>query len=211
MKNNSTSRTDLALHEQALLVGLDLLDRRQTDIPKLSEVAEALEVRCGEIERLFANETALLHAAAQNALVHLMDICTRAVVQVDPKDAIGQFKALGAAYLGWAYRFPQQYRLLSEGRVVDILQVPELRRYSDATHNLMVQMLTRGRDAGQLHPREDVQLLAIAARTYAHGLARMIIDGRMREWYPDESPLDAGTRALDDFVRRMARAASPPG
>lgn len=207
--DNRSTGTGLALHERAVLAGLDLLERRQTQIPQLEEVADALGLRHDDLQRLFPDGTALMQAAAESALVHLMDRCTRAVVRVDPHDAMGQFVTLGEAYLAWAAEFPQQYRLLSEGRVVDLLTIPKLRRYSDAVHSLMVQMLERGRDSGQLHAREDVVLLAITARTFAHGLARMIIDGRMSEWHPDEDPLIVGHRALHDFIRRMARSSMP--
>lgn len=209
MSAEATTTARLGLHEDALEAGLDLLERQKNTPPTLSAVAKALDVPRSELDRLFPSPEALFIAAGENALRHLIDSCTRAVVRVDPSDAVGQFRALGEAYLRWAQAFPRQYRMLTDGQVVDMLSIPQLRRYSDSVHNVMLQMLTRARQNGQLHPREDVELLAFNARTFAHGLARMIIDGRVAEFFPDQDPLEAGLRALEDFVRRMARAAVP--
>ena len=176
----TTTYAKTALHERALQAGLDLLDQTQALSPRRADVAAALNVPLCEVEELFATDRALMQAAGENALLFLIDAATKAVVQADPEDPVAQFQALGHAYLRWAVSFPQQYRLLTEGRVIDLLEIPDLRRYSDSVHNLMVQMLGRARDAGQLHPREDVALLAVTSRTFAHGMARMIIDGRMR-------------------------------
>src|SRR5690606_40161936 len=46
-------------------------------------------------------------------LVRLMDSCTKAVVKVNPNDAVGQFLALGKAYLRWAVDHRVQFRLIS--------------------------------------------------------------------------------------------------
>ena len=84
MAKNLTSEPSLGLHERALLAGLDLLDARQAQVPALVEVATELDIPICDLGRLFPNEEALYCAAAENALLHLMDICTRSVVQVDP-------------------------------------------------------------------------------------------------------------------------------
>lgn len=209
MSDETITTSKSSLHKRALQAGLDLLDQQQSRPPRLVDVAVALDVPRCHLEELFPSDMALLHAAGENALLFLIDSATKAVVQADPKDAVAQFQALGHAYLKWAVRFPRQYRLLTEDRVIDILEIPQLRRYSDSVHSVMVQMLRRAHDAGQLHEREDVVLLAVTSRTFAHGMARMIIDGRMREFFPNEDPLEAGLRALDDFIRKMARAALP--
>lgn len=210
MAKNLTSEPSLGLHERALLAGLDLLDPRQAQVPALVEVATELDIPICDLGRLFPNEEALYCAAAENALLHLMDICTRSVVQVDPGDPFAQYQSLGEAYLKWAHDHLRQFRLLSERRVIDILTQPQLRRYVDALHDLMTRMLMRARDDGQLHPREDIQALAITSRSFAFGLARLIVDRRMEEWYPGADPLDAARHALSDFIRRMARSTTPP-
>lgn len=197
------------LHERAISAALMLVESRGTPPLSMAEVARALSEPEDKLRAMFPDERALLIASAEQALVLLMDGCTRAVVQVDPADPMAQFLTLGDTYLDWADRHPAQFRLLTDGSMLDSQAIPSLRRYSTALADLMVRMLTRARDDGHLHPREDIALLVLSARCYVTGLARMVLDGRLRDWAPDRDPLQTAKHLTHDFVRRMARSSQP--
>ncbi|MFN3525370.1 MAG: TetR/AcrR family transcriptional regulator [Paracoccus sp. (in: a-proteobacteria)] len=197
------------LHEQALAATLHLVDEMQSHRPTIADVAARLDIPQSSLRTLFKDDTALLIAAAEQALVILIDNCTRAVVKVDPDDPVAQFVALGDVYIEWAGRHQAEFRLLSDSRLLDSLQTPALRRYLDSLANLMLRMLSRAKDQGRLHPREDTDMLALSARSFAFGVARMIVDGRMEEWAPGRDPVEAGKHLTRDFVRRMARSSQP--
>jgi AcrR family transcriptional regulator len=193
------------LHSRAIYAALELLEETQTARPDFEAIASLAGVPSDELRRLFTDEHAVLVAAAEHALVRLIDSSVKAVVQVDPEDPVAQFQSLGEAYIDWAWDHRQQFRLLSDDRVLDVLNTPQLRRYLNSLLDLMVKMLERAQDSGHLAKDENIRLLVLSSRTFAYGLARMVIDGRMQEWYPEAPPVEAAKLALHDFVRRIAR------
>lgn len=195
----------LGLHGRTLVTALEMMERTQSRIPTLDELSEAMGMPVEEVRRIFPDDQAVLVAAAEQALVRLMDTCVKAVVKVDPEDAVAQFSALGDAYIEWADAYRSQFRLLSDERLLDTLNVPQLRRYLNSLTELMTRMLERARDAGNLAPDENIPLMVLSCRTFAYGVARMVIDHRMGEWYPELPPIDAAKMVLRDFVRRIAR------
>ncbi|MBM3606000.1 MAG: WHG domain-containing protein [Alphaproteobacteria bacterium] len=209
---NRLKRTEaFGLHERAVRAALAMVDAQECCAPRRSDVAATLGEPEDRLLQMFPNDEALLIAAAEEALIILIDSCTKAVVKVNPNDPVGQFSALGEAYLDWANQHQAQFRLISDPTRPDLLNLPQLRRYIDSITDLMTRMLKRALEAGQLHPREDIFLLVLAARSFAYGLARMIVDGRMKDWGPPGlAPVDTAKLLAGDFVRRMARSSQPP-
>lgn len=187
-----------------------LIEQQQVCTLSLEDVAAALDEPVDRITGLFPDKDALMSAVVEHALILLIDTCTRVVVRADPKDPVAQFCALGDAYLDWAEAHMAEFRLVSDHRMIGLLIRPELRRYIDSVTELMTRMLTRAQAEGHLHPREDIPLMVLSARSYAYGLARMIVDGRMAEWAPEAPPLETSKRLAHDFVLRMARSSQPP-
>lgn len=193
------------LHGRSIAVALDLLQEYQSMRPQLDEIAAELGRPVSEISEIFPDPQAVLIAAAEQALVRLMDSCTKAVVRVDPDDAVAQFCALGDAYLEWAQTYPVHFRLMSDQQLLDTLGTPQLRRYLNSLSELMTRMLERAQEAGNLPQDENIALMVLSSRSFAYGLARMVVDQRMGEWYVDMPPLESAKLAMRDFVRRFAR------
>lgn len=210
MSYNTSVSLPPRLHEQALLATLHLVDEMQSIRPSIADVAARLDVPQASLRSLFTDDRALLIAAGEQALVILIDDCTRAMAKVDPEDPVAQFTALGEIYLEWAGRHQAAFRLLSDSRLLDSLHIPSLRRYVDSLADLMQRMLSRARDQGRIHPQEDIDLIALSARSFAFGVASMIVDGRMEAWAPGRDPVEAGKHLTRDFVRRMACSGMPP-
>lgn len=206
MSDMTVSDKRLGLHEQAISALLALTEERRFRLATVDEVAQAIDAPIERVRQLFPDDDALLAASIEQALVVLMDVCRRAVVQVDPRDALAQFLALGDAYLDWAALHRVQFRLLSDCDPAFLLRTETLRRYIDGLTDLMTRMMTRARDDGRLHPREDIPMLILSARSYAYGLARMIVDGRMQDWAPDSDPVVMAKALSRDFVVRIARS-----
>ncbi|RJL06102.1 WHG domain-containing protein [Paracoccus aestuarii] len=198
------------LHERILSTALMLVETCQTRPPCRNQVARILGEPVERIHRVFPDDRALLVAGVEQALVLLMDGCTRAVVRVSPDDPVAQFIALGDAYLDWAAANPTQFRLVSDCQIVNAAEVPRLRRYLESLDELMVRMLTRARDDGRLHPQEDIPLLVLSSRCFAAGSARMMVEGRM-PGKSDAHSLDLAKLLIRDFVRRIARSSQGNG
>lgn len=198
------------LHDRATHAALDLLREMRTDIPAMRQVAEAVNEPVERLNSLFPSDEALLIASIEKTLVRLIDICTRAVVQVDPADPIGQFQALGDAFLEWAERHPMEFALASDSEVINPREIPALRRYVDSVAAVMVRQLHRAQAQGHLHPREDIAVLAMSVRCFIVGTARMMVSGGLRDLAPDRTPLESAKALTHDYVRRMARSSQPP-
>lgn len=197
------------LHGRAIAAAVELMKETQPTTPDLGKVAEMLDISLDELQRIFPDEDALLLASLEQALIRLIDSCTKDVVHVDLDDSVGQFIALGDAYIRWAVTYPTQFRMLSDYQGLDLQNMPQVARYINSLMELMIKMLERARANGLVHPDEDIPLLVLSSRTYAYGLARLLVDGRMKTWCPGVEPLEAAQTAMRDFVHRMARGVQP--
>ena len=144
-------------------------------------------------------------------MILLIETCTRVVVEADPKDPMAQFGAFADAFLEWANANQEQFRIISDELPLDVKDQIPLSRYLDSIHEVLVRMLTRARDQGQLHPREDVQKLVLTSISFAYGLARMVVDGRLVAWAPDIDPLEMSKLLARDYVQRVARSSQAEG
>ena len=198
----------LGLHGQAIVAALELMVDLNKHDPDLTQVADRIGIDPADLRRIFPDKETLLIAVGEQALVRLMDACTKAVVKIDPNDAVAQFLALGNAYIRWAADHRIQFRMISSHPTLNIGEVPELRRYLDSVVDLMTRMLERARDAGRLRNDEDIPMLVLSSRIFAYGLAQMVVDGRVDSWLPARTPLEAAEQALADFVKRIARASA---
>lgn len=199
----------LGLNERAIATMLSMLTQDRRRAPSLTALADQMQLDPAELRRLFANEEAVLAATVEQALVRLLDACVKSVVKIDPDDALGQFGVLGEAYLDWATTYREHFLLLSDSNLFDVTQHPHLARYMDSVRELMQRMLERARDAGYLPNDENIEMLVLTSRTYAYGLARMVIDDRMREWCPGQDSMTMARAALHDFLHRIARGSLP--
>ena len=197
----------LGLHGQAVVATIEMMVDLSSRDPDLDQVARRLGVPACDLRRIFPDDQSLLIAVAEQALVRLMDACTKAVVRINPDDAVGQFLALGKAYIRWAADHRMQFRLITSHPTLDAMRIPELRRYLDSVGDLMTRMLERARAAGRLREDEDIAMILLSSRVFAYGLARMVVDGRMQGLLPSRDPVEAAELALADFVMRFARTA----
>lgn len=198
----------LGIHGQAVVATIEMMADFGRCNPDLDHVAERIGIPVVDLKRIFPDDNSLLVAVAEQALVRLMDSCTKAVVKINPDDAVAQFLALGNAYVQWASDHRIQFLLITSHPSLNVMQVPELRRYLDSVVDLMTRMLERARDAGRLRDSEDVSMIVLSSRAFAYGLARMVVDGRMEELLPSRPPLEAAEFAMADFVKRIARASA---
>lgn len=198
----------LGLHGQAVVATIELMVDLGKRDPQLDHVARRLGTPVADLRRIFPDDQSLLIAVAEQALIRLMDSCTRAVVKMNPDDAVEQFLALGNAYVRWAADHRMQFRLITSHPTLNVMQLPQLRRYLDSVIDLMTRMLERARAAGRLRDDENIPMIVLSSQTFAYGLARMVVDGRMEGFFPSQDPLEAAELAMADFVRRFARAAA---
>ncbi len=195
----------MGLHGQAIIAALDLFDSLRRTRPALSEVARLMKIDTDLLRDIFPDDEALLIAVGEQALVRLIDSSTKAVVKVQQDDAVGQFIALGDAYITWVARHPVQYRLISDEAYLGPTATAHLRRYLDSLNTLMERILLRAQANGNLADDQDVPLIVLSSRIFATGLAEMLLDQRLTEWDHDTPPVQTARRAMTHFVHSFAR------
>lgn len=208
MSSHDDIMKGLGLHGQAVVATIETMVEQGRQEPDLSHIAARVGVPVGDLRQIFPDNQSLLIAVAEQALVRLMDSCTKAVVKIDPNDVVAQLLAIGKAYVRWASDYRVQFRLITSHPLLDAMQIPQLRRYLDSVNALMTKMLLRAHSEGHLRDDEDIAMIVLSSQTFAYGLARMVVDGRMKGLFPQEDPLEAADYAMVDFVRRFARAAA---
>lgn len=199
------------LHARAIEALLDLLERDRGHRPDLQTVAAHLDVSNDALEQIFPDPQTLLDAAAEESLMRLVDMGIKSVVAADPNDHVGQFSALGSAYIDWAVQYRDYFRMTTDRLMVDPCQNTTLGRYHWAMRDVMAQILVRARENGQIAADTDIELLLLSARALIYGMARMVVDGHMPEWHPTDDPVHEVKRALAQFIEMVALGVQPAG
>lgn len=137
----------LGLHGQALVATMQMLQQSREHRPSLSQVSKMVGVPAADLRRIFKDDQGLLVAIAEQGLIRLIDATTKAIVKMDQDDPIGQYMALGDAYLDWADNNREQFRLITNSAVLDTVRTPQTRRYLDLLNELMIRILERAKTA----------------------------------------------------------------
>lgn len=192
----------LGLHGQALVATMQMLQQSREHRPSLSQVSKMVGVPAADLRRIFKDDQGLLVAIAEQGLIRLIDATTKAIVKMDQDDPIGQYMALGDAYLDWADNNREQFRLITNSAVLDTVRTPQTRRYLNSLNELMIRILERAKTAGLLRNEDDITTIVISSRVFAHGLARYVVDSRMGDLQPGEIQLASAKEMLNNFIIR---------
>lgn len=188
------------LHERAISASLHLLYEDQVTVPSIVAIAEEMQVEPAELQTTFNNSSDVYNAAAEQAFVRLIDRATKAMIRLDQDDYFGQFRALGEAYLEWAHNFPLHFQLIADRKLVNPDEDPNLNRYKKSIFEVLRKILSRARDAGTLHPAENIEQLIYTSQSFVKSLARDIV----QDADPDEA-LEAAQAIFSDYVMRCVR------
>jgi len=162
--------------------GLRLIETRDADTLSLREVARAAGVSATAVYRHFPDKRALMAALAEEGLARLYE-AQAAAAAAAPGNA---FEATGRAYVRFALAQPALFRLTFA--YPDVFANP----FDDAAGRLLHEnalALTGGDKA-------RAGLLAMRAWSVVHGLAMLMLDGRLPQ---DDALIDAAINAKGLF------------
>ena len=165
--------------------GLRLIETRDAATLSLREVARAAGVSATAVYRHFPDKRALMAALAEEGLARLYE-AQAAAAAAAPDNA---FEATGRAYVRFALAQPALFRLTFA--YPDVLADPS----GDAAGRLLHEnaLALTGGDAA------EADLLAMRAWSLVHGLAMLMLDGRLPQ---DEALIDATISAKGLFPAR---------
>ncbi|MEV0729868.1 TetR/AcrR family transcriptional regulator [Polymorphospora sp. NPDC050346] len=173
-----------------------LLDRDGADAISFRAVARAAGVSPTAPYNHFANRRDLLAALAVEGFTALAER-QRAAATTGPAGA-ARLVALGRAYLDFAAQQPQLYRLMFGTGVQHWHDIPAVAAAKTASFQPIRTTITEHHAArGSV---ESIEIAAVGAWSYVHGLAMLLIDGSLDRAREGVAGTDLATVALRWFV-----------
>ena len=170
----------------------------------LREVARRAHVSEAAPYWHFTDREALLAAVAEHGFAEMAKgmMAIRAAV-TDPRERL---QALGVGYVRFALAHPSYLRVMFGSEVPDKAAHPALHEAGARTFDLLVQAISDCQAAGQVRSGDPVEL-AVAAWATVHGLAALLVDGRLKD--RARSPAEAERLAgrVTEVLRRASRRA----
>jgi len=126
----------------------------------------------------FANRDAILASLATDGFAELGAAMQRAADRAPTGQALRRLQGAGVAYVRFAVRNPGLFRLMFSGMLTDRSTYPDLQQSATEAFRVLQHLLgdARDTDRGALpHPA------ALAAWSTVHGLAMLLIEGRLGE------------------------------
>jgi AcrR family transcriptional regulator len=168
----------------------------------LREVARRARVSEAAPYWHFADREALLAAVAERGF-HAM-AATMMGLGSETTDPARRLQALGIGYVRFALAHPSYLRVMFGSEVPDKSVHPGLKEAADRTFGFLVQAITDAQAAGRVRAGDPAEL-AVAAWSLVHGLAALLVDGRLGDHVhsPEEGDRLAG-RVTEIFMLGLA-------
>lgn len=194
------------LRQALVSSGLELIEKEGTEALSVREVARRAGVSSAAPFRHFPSRTALMTAIAEEAMRRFHAEFAKAQEKAPKDDPLARFRAIGIAYLRWAFRNPTHFQILSDRTLFDFEGATELRRRDEEIRSAMEEAVKTAIDKGQLRSA-DARLLHLTGRALVYGLSRMQVDGHMPRWGIGENEAQKmAEAALDLFAAGLKRA-----
>lgn len=198
------------LRAALVAAGLHEVARSGPETFSLREVARRAGVTPTAVYRHFASKDDLLAAIAAECDDRISAIMAAAIAAAPADDPLERFRATGIAYVRFAVAHPAHFRALCIPGLAARLPAAQLRAHTDRVADERAA-LAAAQAANQfsLLPLDDAML---AAQALVHGLAMMIVEGRLGD--VDDARATAlaiaATRAIGvGFVPRAAAWRDP--
>ena len=165
------------LRAALVAAGLTEIARSGPETFSLREVARRAGVSPTAVYRHFADKDELLTAIAAECDERITQALTAAIAAAPSADPLERFRATGIAYVQFAIANPEHFRALCIPGLAERLPVAQQRaRPAWATVERDKLATAQANNQLSLVPLDDVML---AAQATTHGLAMMIVEGRL--------------------------------
>ena len=163
----------------------------------LREVARRARVSEAAPYWHFDDKEALLAAVAERGFIELATSLQNAGLAHD--DPLGRFQARGIAYVRFALRHPSYLRVMFGAASPSRAAHPSLMEAAGRTFEMLVAAIVEAQRAHQV-VAGDPEDLAIASWSLTHGLAELLVDGKLRARVTSEDDVEALVRRVTGIL-----------
>ncbi len=175
---------------QALLdAALDIVRRRGVAALTLRAVASQARVSHMAPYHHFADKAALIAAVAEEGFRGLQREMLERTAR-HPDDPRAQFRESGVAYVVFAVKNPNLFRVMFGPQVSDMEAHPDLQAAADAAFAVVQGLVERSQEVRAVRD-EDSRAVGISAWALVHGIAMLCVDGQLG---PDSQNVDQAER-----------------
>jgi AcrR family transcriptional regulator len=194
------------LRAALLEASLAILGERGAEQLTMREAARRVGVSPAAPFRHFPSKAALIAAIAEEAVKRLCHEIEQALAASAKKDPLQRYRAIGLAYLRWAFANPTLFEVISTRDLFDLDDARGLRGQNQRLIELTEQTLKEAADCA-LVERAEISSILIAGRALVYGLARMQLDGQFPRWGVEaDSVTPSAIEALDLFISGLKKA-----
>ena len=186
-----------SLRDTLVNAAVALIARKGAQGFSLREVARRARVSEAAPYWHFADREALLAAVAERGFEEM----AQGMMEIWSRDATPaeRFRALGLGYVRFALAQPSYLRVMFGSEVLDKAEHPALKAAGERTFALLVQAITECQAAGQVRGG-DPQAFAVAAWSIVHGLAALLIDGKLKDRAPTTADAERLAHTITDSL-----------
>lgn len=184
-------------------IAIGILESEGAGALSLRDVAKAAGVSHMAPYRHFKSKNALLAAVAETGFGDLVSSIDMAVSNAGTEAL--KSRAIGFAYIRFARRRPALFQLMFGPRHTDVDQFPDLADAMQTARSRLFRAVSLLDQDAAKSEAENVETIGIAMWSLVHGLANLLIDGRIEM----ASGPDAEEQLINDVLDIIGRAVSP--
>jgi len=163
---------------QALLdAALDIVRRRGVAALTLRAVASQARVSHMAPYHHFADKAALIAAVAEEGFRGLQREMLERIAR-HPDDPRAQFRESGVAYVVFAVKNPNLFRVMFGPQVREVESHPGLQEAAEAAFAVVQGLVERSQEVRAVRD-EDSRAVGISAWALVHGIAMLCVDGQL--------------------------------
>jgi AcrR family transcriptional regulator len=196
-------RTPTDLRQKVLEASLALIEEGGLDRFSMREVARKAGVSHQAPYHYFGDREAILAALAGEGFSKLGESLVRAAPQAS-SEPVKVVEAMGRAYVEFALRHPAYFQSMFRADAVPLDRYPDARKREDEAFGKLMEGIGQ---AFANQPNEVRRAIAIACWAMVHGLATLILEGRLARklGIPKARQRQVANSVISTFTRLLGK------
>jgi len=165
------------LRNALLEAASDLIRERGAHGLTLRAVATRVGVSHTAPYRHFTDKMSLVAALSAEGIRGMTDAMRDEVATVEDPTPLVRYQLIGIAYVMYAYRNPEQFRVMFDDAVSDRERFPDVYEAKEECYQLLRSAIVDAQAMGTIRPR-DPDEFALLSWSLVHGLSKLVLNGQ---------------------------------